>query len=58
MVSGDTRAGYDNVAQSTALYNLRRIEGLLDGNHGPNEETRAHRENVLYTIRRGLHDET
>jgi hypothetical protein len=57
MVSGDTKAGYDSVAQSTALYNLRRIETMLDGNRGPNEETRAHRDNVLYTIRRGLHDE-
>ena len=57
MVSGETKAGYDNVAQSTALFNLRRIEGMLEGNRGPNEETRAHRDNVLYTIRRGLHDE-
>jgi hypothetical protein len=57
MVSGESKAAYDNVAQSTALYSLRRIEGMLDGNRGPNEETRAHRENVLYTIRRGLHDE-
>ena len=57
MVSGETKAGFDNVAQSTALHNLRRIESMLDGNRGPNEETRAHRENVLYTIRRGLHDE-
>jgi len=57
MVSGETKAGYDNVAQSTALFNLHRIESMLDGNRGPNEETRAHRENVLYTIRRGLHDE-
>lgn len=57
MVSGETKAGYDNVAQSTALFNLHRIEGMLDGNRGPNDETRAHRDNVLYTIRRGLHDE-
>ena len=57
MVSGETKAGYDNVAQSTALFNLHRVEGMLDGNRGPNEETRAHRDNVLYTIRRGLHDE-
>jgi hypothetical protein len=57
MVSGETKAGYDNVAQSTALFNLHRIESMLEGNSGPNEETRAHRENVLYTIRRGLHDE-
>jgi hypothetical protein len=56
MVSGETKAGYDNIAQSTALYNLRRIEGMIDGSRGSNEETRAHRENVLYTIRRGLHD--
>jgi len=57
MVSGETKAGYDNVAQSTALANLRRIESMLEGNRGMNTETRAHREHVLYTIRRGLHDE-
>jgi hypothetical protein len=57
MVSGETKAGYDNVAQSTSLANLRRIENMLDGNRGVNAETRAHRENVLYTIRRGLHDD-
>lgn len=54
MVSGETKAGYDNVAQSTALYNLHRIEVMLDNNRGTNEESRAHRDNVLYTIRRGL----
>jgi hypothetical protein len=57
MVSGETRAGYDNVAQSTALYNLHRIEVMLDGNRGLNEETRVHRDNVLYTIRRGLDED-
>ena len=57
MVSGETKAGYDNVAQSTALYNLHRIEVMLDSNRGLNEETRAHRGNVLYTIRRGLDED-
>ena len=57
MVSGETKAGYDNVAQSTALANLRRIENMLEGNRGVSTETRAHRGNVLYTIRRGLHDD-
>ena len=57
MVSGETKAGYDNVAQSTALYNLHRIEVMLDNNRGTNEETRAHRDNVLYTIRRGLDED-
>jgi hypothetical protein len=57
MVTGDSKATFDNVTQSTALHNLRQIEGLLEGNHGADAETRAHRENVLYTIRRGLRDE-
>lgn len=57
MVSGETKATYDNVAQSTALAKLRRIDNMLDGNRGVNAETRAHRENVRYTIRRGLHNE-
>ncbi len=57
MVTGDTKATFDNVTQSTALHNLRQIEGMLEGNRGADTETRAHRENVLYTIRRGLHDE-
>jgi len=56
IVSGETSASYDHVAQSTALANLRRIENMLDGNPGVNAETRAHRANVLYTIRRGLDD--
>jgi hypothetical protein len=57
MVSGDSKAAYDNVAQSTALYNLRQIESMMAGNRGTNEETRAHRANVLHTIRRGLDDD-
>jgi hypothetical protein len=56
MISGETKAGYDHVAQSTAHFNLRRIEGMLNGNRGPDGETRAHRDYVLYTIRRGLDD--
>jgi hypothetical protein len=56
MVSGESKSAYDNIAQSTALYNLRQIETMLEGNPGPDEGTRAHRENVLYTIRRGLDD--
>jgi len=57
MVSGEAKATYDNVAQSTALHNLRRIENMLEGHRGVNAETRAHRENIQYSIRRGLHDE-
>jgi hypothetical protein len=54
MVSGDTKAQFDYVSQSTALHNLRQIESTLKGNRGVDAETRAHRANILYTIQRGL----
>ena len=58
MVSGDTKAQFDYVSQSTALHNLRQIESTLKGNRGVDAETRAHRANILYTIRRGLDTDT
>ena len=57
MVTGETKAAYDNVAQSNALANIRSIERMMERNPGTTAETRAHRQNVLYKIRRGLHDE-
>lgn len=54
MVSGETKAQFDYPSQSVALHNLRQIESTLTGNRGIDAETRAHRANILYTIRRGL----
>ena len=54
MVSGDSKAQFDYLSQSTALKNLRDIERALKSNPGVNTETRAHRANILYTIERGL----
>ncbi len=54
MISGETKAQFDYLSQSTALHNLRQIESTLKGNRGVDDETRAHRANILYTIRRGL----
>ena len=54
MVSGETKVQFDYLSQSTALFNLRQIEGTLKGNRGVDRETRAHRANILYTIGRGL----
>ncbi len=54
MVSGETMAQFDYLSQSTALFNLRQIEGTLKANRGVDAETRAHRANILYTIGRGL----
>jgi hypothetical protein len=58
MVSGDSKAQFDYLSQSTALHNLRQIENTLKGNRGMDAETRAHRGNILYTIERGLKTET
>ena len=58
MISGETKAQFDYLSQSTALYNLRRIENTVKGNRGIDAETRAHRANILYTIERGLKTET
>jgi uncharacterized protein DUF4953/uncharacterized protein DUF5117 len=54
MVSGEGKAKFDYPSQSVALYNLRKIENTLTGNRGSDAETRAHRANILYTIKRGL----
>jgi len=58
MVSGETKAQFDYLSQSTALHNLRQIEITLKGNRGIDTETRAHRANILFTIDRGLKSET
>lgn len=57
MVSGETKAQFDYLSQSTALHNLRQIEIALKANRGVDAETRAHRANILYTIERGLKSE-
>ena len=54
MVSGDAKANFDYLSQSTALHNLRQIERSLRSNPGVDTETQAHRVNILYTIERGL----
>jgi hypothetical protein len=57
MVSGETKAQFDYLSQSAALQNLREIEGAMTANRGSDAETRAHRSNILYTIKRGLDTE-
>jgi len=54
MVSGDTKAQFDYLSQSTALHNLRQIERALRSSPGNDTETRAHRANIIYTIGQGL----
>ena len=58
MVGADTKAMYDYPSQSVALHTLREIENALAGNRGVDAETRAHRANIIYAIRRGLDTKT
>ncbi len=45
---------HDNLSQSAALYNLRRIETMLAAKRGGNLETQAHTQHVLHTVRKAL----
>ena len=54
MVTGDSKAAYDNIAQSNALDSLRQVEAMMRANPGGDPETRAHRSNVLFRIEQGL----
>ena len=58
MVGSDAKAQFDYVSQSAALHNLRQIERVLSSNPGVDKETRAHRANVVYTIKRSLDAES
>jgi hypothetical protein len=45
---------FDNVAQSAAMQNLRRVERMLAGKSGVNAETQAHTAHVLFQVRKAL----
>jgi hypothetical protein len=51
---GSGKPPYDHLAQSMALNRLRWIEDKLAAAQSPNLETAAHREGLLYRIRRAL----
>ncbi len=50
MIAGDSRRRYDYPSQSMALYQLSEIRDMVDGKRSGNLETRAHTENVVFTI--------
>ena len=51
---GSGKPPYDHLSQSMALNRLRWIEDKLASAQSPNLETAAHREGLLYRIRRAL----
>jgi len=53
-ITGENKDRYDYPSQSMALYQLRQIRRMLDGKRGGNLETRAHSENIVFTIEAAL----
>jgi hypothetical protein len=43
-------AGYDDVAKADALYSLKKIKGMMQSAASPNEDTKAHRTNLIFLI--------
>lgn len=43
-------SGYDEVSKGAALYTLRKIKGMLATAVSPDEETKAHRANLVFII--------
>ncbi len=56
VVGPEGDSDYDRLSQSMALDRLRWIESELDDSRRGNFETEAHRQHVLYRIRRALDD--
>jgi hypothetical protein len=51
----DTKTGsFDDVAKAAALYSVRKIKSQITNAVSPNEETAAHRSNLVYIINNAL----
>ena len=51
----DTKSGsFDDVAKAAALYSVRKIKTQMNNAVSPNEETAAHRSNLVYIINNAL----
>jgi hypothetical protein len=54
IVSGQAAAQYDEISRAAALYNLKKIKGMMATAVSPDEETKAHRSNILFLIENAL----
>ena len=50
----EARATYDDVAKSAALYSIKKIKSILSIALSTSEETKAHRQNLLFSINKAL----
>jgi hypothetical protein len=52
--SGGAAAQYDDVAKAAALNTLKKVKALLATTVSTNEETKAHRANLVFLINNAL----
>jgi hypothetical protein len=50
IVTATAAAGYDDVAKADALYSLKKIKSMLQTAASPNEDTKAHRTNLIFLV--------
>jgi hypothetical protein len=54
ILTSSPMAGYDEISKAAALYTLKKIKGMMATAVSPDEETRAHRANLVYLIDNAL----
>ena len=54
MVTASTMSPFDDISKAAALYNLKKIKGMLATAVSPDEETRAHRSSLAFIIDNAL----
>ncbi|KYP15637.1 zinc-dependent metalloprotease [Flavihumibacter sp. CACIAM 22H1] len=50
----EAKAGYDNASKAAALHTLKKVKALLAGATSPDEQTRAHRANLVFLIDKAI----
>ena len=53
-IADPKNATYDAVAKAVALNTLKKIKGMLNSAASGNKETKAHRENLKFIIKKAL----
>jgi hypothetical protein len=54
IISGPAAGQYDEISKAAALYNLKKIKTMMATAVSPDEETKAHRSNILFLIENAL----
>ncbi|MFT3904610.1 MAG: zinc-dependent metalloprotease [Niabella sp.] len=54
MINGVSATRYDNPSKTAAYATLKKLKSLLTANPGADEQTRAHRDNLLFIIEKAI----